>query len=49
MTNHAEPEPTPEWLIAMIDVMIAEQGNRVHEVLVEQMKINPGAIEALYG
>lgn len=35
----------PQWVIDLLD----EAGNRAFEVMVEQMKINPDAIEALYG
>ncbi|MFA5247863.1 MAG: hypothetical protein WC415_01265 [Patescibacteria group bacterium] len=35
----------PQWIIDMI----ADAGDTAHETLVEQMKTNPDAIEALYG
>lgn len=34
-----------QWMIDLLN----EAGNRAFEVMVEQMKINPDAIEALYG
>ena len=41
-----EPQfPLPQWMINLLD----EAGDEVFEILVEQMKTNPDAIEALYG
>jgi hypothetical protein len=34
-----------QWMIDLLE----EAGNRAFETMVEQMKINPDAIEALYG
>ena len=34
-----------QWMIDLLE----EAGNRAFEIMVEQMKINPDAIEALYG
>jgi hypothetical protein len=42
------PEPQftlPQWMIDLLD----KAHDRAHEIMVEQMKINPDAIEALYG
>ena len=42
------PEPDfelPQWAIDFLE----EAGNRAFEAMVEQMRINPDAIEALYG
>jgi hypothetical protein len=33
------------WIIELLE----EAGNRAFEIMIEQMKINPDAIEALYG
>jgi hypothetical protein len=33
-----------QWMIDLLE----EAGNRAFEIMVEQMKINPDAIEALY-
>jgi len=35
----------PQWIIDMIN----KAGDSVHKTLIEQMKTNPDAIEALYG
>lgn len=35
----------PQWIVDMLD----KAGESAHETLVEQMKTNPDAIEALYG
>ena len=35
----------PQWIVDIID----ESGESTHKILVGQMKINPDAIEALYG
>jgi hypothetical protein len=34
-----------QWMIDLLE----EAGNRAFEIMIEQMKINPDAIEALYG
>jgi hypothetical protein len=38
-------EPLPQWLIDMLD----ESGDKVFDIMAEQMKTNPDAMEALYG
>lgn len=40
-----QPIILKQWMIDLLE----EAGNRAFEVMVEQMKINPDAIEALYG
>jgi hypothetical protein len=35
----------PQWVIDLID----KSGDEVFEIMVEQMRVNPDAIEALYG
>jgi hypothetical protein len=35
----------PQWIIDILD----KTGWSAHETLVEQMRVNPDAIEALYG
>jgi hypothetical protein len=42
--------PEPDYRIPQVAIdLLEEAGNKAFEVMVEQMRINPDAIEALYG
>lgn len=45
MLMNEQPIIFKQWMIDLLE----EAGNHAFEVMVEQMKINPDAIEALYG